>query len=70
MNFAILYYSRKPRTIIVKYNKIIARGIRTPEQILEGNKIKERRKVVEELKVAPKEELGAGDGLHFGQGDF
>jgi hypothetical protein len=56
--------------VIIKYNKIIARGIRTPEQILEVNKIKEKIKVVEELKVEPKEELGAGDGLHFGQGDF
>ena len=56
---------------IIKMRKILARGIRTPEQIVEDNKIKEKRRE-EELKhiVEPKEELGAGDGLHFGQGDF
>ena len=56
---------------INNFRAIVARGIRSPEQIIEDNKIKEKRRE-EELKhfAEPKEELGAGDGLHFGQGDF
>ena len=52
---------------INKFRGTVARGIRSPEQILEDNKIKEKREEELRNKVEeePKSVGGAEDGIHF-----